>query len=107
MHRKVLLSCRYDFIWGKQKSVQSVRKDIKFFVKTSCWVFGAQLPPREYWRELSRSRFFLVPQGAGVQTPKLLEALLVPETVKHIVGIAIHASFSCRADDSLLTEQFS
>jgi len=36
----------------------------------------ARASPAEYWRKLGESRFLLSPLGQGIQSPKVVEALL-------------------------------
>jgi hypothetical protein len=52
------------------------RRQAREFARSSSVVEELNLEPADYWRKLSRSSFMMCPEGAGVQTPKMAEAIL-------------------------------
>ena len=52
------------------------RKQARAFAHSSSVVEELALEPADYWKKLSKSSFMMVPEGAGVQTPKMAEAIL-------------------------------
>lgn len=64
-------------VWKFLDSSVPSRTEAVEFVRTSCLANRTMVNPHEYFAEMARHRFLLAPSGAGVQTPKLLEALLV------------------------------
>jgi hypothetical protein len=52
------------------------RREAREFARSSSLVEELMLEPADYWRKLSRSSFMMCPEGAGVQTPKMAEAIL-------------------------------
>ena len=47
------------------------------FANQHTFIDKRMIDPHDYWRELSKYRFLLTPRGAGVQSPKWMEALAV------------------------------
>merc|ERR1712183_175781 len=73
---KSMLVCWGSRWKGLDMIIKSRRQALRF-VASSCLGKRRSLQPQEYWRELSRYRFLLTPEGHGVQMSKLAEALLV------------------------------
>lgn len=58
-------------------NVKHYRLKLKEWLRTTTVIQKKNVPRREWYHELSRSKFFIAPLGNGVQTPKVVEALLV------------------------------
>ena len=66
--------------WGRWyphlDSLIEDRRLARDYVRSSSVVEELMLEPADYWRKLSRSSFMMCPEGTGVQTPKMAEAIL-------------------------------
>lgn len=73
---KAVLACWGSRWKGLDKMIKSRRQALRF-VDSNCIGKRRTIEAEAYWRELSRYRFLLTPEGHGVQMPKVAEALLV------------------------------
>jgi hypothetical protein len=72
--KSVMAMSSFNYIWDH---FRQVRDSLSEFLQKTCWIRSGSMKPDEYWANLANSRFFLSPEGDGVQTPKIIEALLV------------------------------
>lgn len=65
--------------WGGVWTLDQLkdRKAARAFVSKSCLVHRQMFAKDEYWRELASHRFLMAPEGNGIQSPKVAEALAV------------------------------
>lgn len=64
-------------IWGTLDHKLKSRIAAEKFTNSSCFINRSSVEMKDYWRTLARHRFLLAPSGKGVQSPKVVEALLV------------------------------
>lgn len=63
--------------WGDKHRILDSRVSAAKFVKGKDWIRHAKVPSKMWFGELAKYRFMLSPTGFGLQSSKLMEALLV------------------------------
>tara|TARA_X000001036_G_scaffold440125_1_gene494663 strand:- start:3315 stop:4199 length:885 start_codon:yes stop_codon:yes gene_type:complete len=87
--KEKLIGAAWGHHWPKLDKAHPARKKLIKFCENNDWVQRSWWKPTEYFENLSRYKFFFCPQGAGVQCPKLYEALLV-RSVPVVLNIPAH-----------------
>lgn len=72
-----LLMCSFGFYWPHLNELIKDRAEAIKFSKSKKYITNNTFDTLEYLNQLSMHKYFLVPLGNGIQSPKLIEAILL------------------------------
>ena len=82
-----LIGTAFGSKWRQLNSKIGDRKNLTRFCKSSDLIENFHCPPKKYFYNLSKYKFFASPLGNGIQTPKICESIIcetVPVVTNHV-----------------------
>ena len=104
--KKNLLGAAWGHHWPRLDNTHPSRRKLVKFCEKNDWVERSWWEPTEYFTNLSSYKFFLCPQGAGVQCPKLYESLLV-RSIPVVLNIPAHRDLSDQGFPFLMVDSWN
>ena len=81
-----LITCAYGNKWPKLNKTINERQELIIFCDKHKWLTKSDWNPLNYYKQLSKYKYFICPIGNGIQAPKIFECLLVrtiPVVINH------------------------